>query len=194
MPTKAQLIAENALLRAQLAELKGQVMVDPLTELYTRRFLDDRIRATQNDAKRNGHLDVFVLFVDVDHFKQVNDTHGHDSGDRVLFAVASAVKSVLRANDIAARYGGEEIVILGRGDGLKVAERIRVAVENEVVENEPAEPIGVTVSIGVAIYNPSLTNDSIPATIVRADEAMYRAKNAGRNRVSIAPSLTTPSR
>ena len=184
MPTKAQLIAENALLRARVAELEGQVMVDPLTELYTRRFLDDRIRATQSDAKRNGHLDVFVLFVDVDHFKQVNDTHGHDVGDRVLFAVASAIKSVLRVNDIASRYGGEEIVVLGRGDGPKVAERVRLA-----VENEPANPASVTVSIGVATYTPKVANDSISSSIARADTAMYRAKADGRNRVHVAPTL-----
>ena len=181
MPTKAELLSENNALKAENATLREQVMVDPLTGLYSRRYLEERLRATQNEAQRQKHTDVFVVFVDVDHFKMLNDRHGHKMGDIVLAGIAERIKKAVRATDIAARYGGEEIVILGRGEGQVVAERGRAAVAEEAIAG-----VAVTVSVGLSYFNPNAMSDTMTATISRADAAMYSAKRIGRNRVAVA--------
>lgn len=175
--TVAQLEAKIAQLERQVKRLKAQTITDTLTSLYSRRFFDDRVKAVQSEARRKKHMDVFVLFVDVDHFKRVNDRYGHRTGDRVLAGIARRIQNAVRQNDIAARYGGEEIIVLGRGDAAVVAERIRKSVAETAIVD-----VAVTVSIGFAYFRSDDANP-LNVTIARADEAVYQAKKSGRNQV-----------
>ncbi|MDQ3035913.1 MAG: GGDEF domain-containing protein [Actinomycetota bacterium] len=158
---------------------------DRLTGAYNRHYLDERLQSEWSFAKRHGSL-LAVLFVDADHFKKVNDTHGHAGGDAVLRALSATLLASVRGEDVVARYGGEEFVILLRGvplEGVSVAaERIRNDVASCVIEHD-GKTIPVTVSIGVALHEPSAPAESIDALVARADAALYRAKETGRNRV-----------
>lgn len=158
---------------------------DRLTGAYNRHFLDERLQAEWAFAKRHG-TQLGVLFVDADHFKKVNDTHGHAGGDAVLKALSAVLRSAVRTEDVVARYGGEEFVILVRGVGKEgvavAAERIRKSVEGEVIEHE-GKTIPVTVSIGIAVHETGAEAESIETLLARADAALYDAKKSGRNRV-----------
>ena len=163
--------------------LEHQAMLDPLTGLPNRRSLERNSTAIIDHAKRRDEF-VAALVIDIDHFKRMNDRFGHDVGDEVLKKVAATVLSNLRAGDAAARYGGEEIVVLLPRTGLsvasRVAERIREAIGGEsfLVNGETC---GVTVSIGVAEHRGEGLN--FKALFKAADEALYRAKDGGRDRV-----------
>jgi diguanylate cyclase (GGDEF)-like protein len=127
--------------------------------------------------------------LDVDHFKNFNDTHGHPAGDEVLKALADIIKSRLRDVDISARYGGEEFAVLlpetDRKAGTLVAEDICAQVESHSFEGGDSQPLGkVTISIGVAEFPADCTD--APSLLKEADEALYRAKSEGRNRVVCA--------
>jgi diguanylate cyclase (GGDEF)-like protein len=126
-----------------------------------------------------------VMLVDVDHFKQVNDVYGHEAGDEVLRSVANTMAGALRETDRVGRWGGEEFVVIvsrtGGEDAANLAERLRGLVENLEV---PGIPRPVTASFGVACWQPG---DRRKAVVARADEAMYRAKEKGRNRVEGGP-------
>jgi diguanylate cyclase (GGDEF)-like protein len=127
-----------------------------------------------------------VLELDIDHFKDVNDTHGHPVGDAVLGQLAAVLRDTLRRADLAARVGGEEFaVVLSRGgDGPEsVGEKLRAAVERATF-GEPGKPLKITVSVGCAEAKPS---ESPAELFKRADLALYEAKNSGRNRVVSAP-------
>ncbi len=157
---------------------------DRLTGAHNRHFLEERAAAEWSYAKRQS-TSVSVLFVDADHFKKVNDTHGHAAGDAVLKALAASLMGSARAEDVVARYGGEEFVLLMRGGAAAVlpfAERIRSAVQALVIEHEGIT-IPVTVSIGVATHDVGSEAETMEALIARADAALYKAKQAGRNRV-----------
>ena len=150
---------------------------DALTGLVNRTGLD-RLRA-QRDAQHRLATQPYVLVVlDIDHFKQVNDRHGHLFGDRALCAVADAISRSVRSTDVAARYGGEEFLVVlpdtRLAGGAEIAERIRAQVQ------ALALPVKVTVSVGIADGGPQ---DTPEAVFERADQALYRAKKAGRNRV-----------
>ena len=129
-----------------------------------------------------------LVIIDIDHFKLVNDTHGHQHGDMVLAAVAEVIQSELRRYDIAVRYGGEEFAMVlpqtSMQDGVAVAERVRLAVLG-ITYPPPMEYLAVTISQGVASI-PSDHIDSVEALIRAADNALYRAKQNGRNRVETA--------
>jgi diguanylate cyclase (GGDEF)-like protein/PAS domain S-box-containing protein len=165
-------------------KLKDDALKDPLTGLYNRRGLDLRAAAMLRRAGAGGRLPAWIM-VDIDHFKMVNDRYGHDSGDMVLKAVASALHAAARDDDVVARLGGEEFVLLlpganGQAAGV-VAERLRQAVEAMVVD-AAGHAIGVTASIGVALQ----ARDEAPSSVLeRADSALYRAKREGRNRVVV---------
>jgi diguanylate cyclase (GGDEF)-like protein len=124
-----------------------------------------------------------ALCIDADHFKAVNDTHGHDAGDRVLVDIAARLQQAVRRYDMVARVGGEEFTVLligiGAEEGACLAERIRGA-----IADSPCGGIPVTASVGVAAWRPGDTPDAL---LKRADEALYAAKGAGRNRVVAVP-------
>jgi diguanylate cyclase (GGDEF)-like protein len=133
------------------------------------------------------NLSIAVLMADVDHFKLVNDTHGHLVGDAVLQGIAQRVGELTRAYDFAGRYGGEEFVIALPGcsleDAVKRAEEFRIAIANTPVLTISG-PLQVTCSFGVAIF---FNNTPVEELIHRADEALYYAKRSGRNRVHACP-------
>ncbi len=159
---------------------------DPLTRIYNRRYLVERLASEFAYAKRHKtHLGV-ILF-DLDHFKRVNDTHGHLAGDEVLRDVAALVQRLVRAEDVFARFGGEEFVLLVRGiehgNVARFAERVRSAVERLEVAFETVV-LRVTVSLGHASITelPDAQRDA-DGLLGLADERLYKAKSAGRNRV-----------
>jgi diguanylate cyclase len=186
--------------QAQLHELTARLehiaRTDILTGISNRRDMVERLDAEIMRTYRN-NSPCTVLLLDIDHFKRVNDTYGHDVGDAVLVAVAGALKTVIRKSDSCARWGGEEFLILcpdtDLDRGVLVAEKCRAAVETMPVPS-PARtrsgPATVTISIGVSEWLPdSATRQSPPEEpswhkMVRdADDALYAAKNTGRNRV-----------
>jgi diguanylate cyclase (GGDEF)-like protein len=174
---------------AHRERLKQLGMTDSLTGLANRRYFDERLREELMRAARYG-APVGCLFIDIDSFKVINDTYGHQTGDRALAAVAACVRQQVRLGDTVARYGGEEFAALlqgDRADALTVAERVRLAVERLALQDDQGEPIALTVSIGVA----ARTVNGTPADAVtlgraimdEADRAMYQAKRNGRNRI-----------
>ncbi len=177
----------NAALRTKHMQdlLIEYAKVDPLTGLANRRGLMERLAEEWARARRHGGK-LALIMGDVDHFKHVNDTHGHTIGDRTLEAIAGAIAKQCRLSDLPARYGGEEFAIVvtdEQGNGAAMlAERCRQAVE-AVQLDVGQDTIGPTVSFGVA----DAANADSPEMLIRhADEALYRAKNAGRNRVEIS--------
>jgi diguanylate cyclase (GGDEF)-like protein len=171
--------------------------LDPLTGLYNRRFLVEQAARVWRQARRDGTR-VAAMVLDLDHFKRLNDAHGHAAGDAVLHAVAQSLATTVRPADVLARTGGEEIVVLGLvgdpGEASRLAERLRAAVAG----CHAADGHAVTASIGVALTRPADGEDATAALwrlIDRADAAMYEAKQAGRDRVSApwAPAVRPPS-
>ncbi|MBK5969422.1 MULTISPECIES: GGDEF domain-containing protein [Thiorhodovibrio] len=164
--------------------LQHLVVIDPLTGLYNRRFGMARLHEEFQRANRSDS-DLSLLMLDIDHFKAVNDDHGHLIGDRVLVEVSQTLKRLSRQGDIVLRYGGEEFLILLPGaDGKAaraLAERICEAVADQVVETAKLR-LQVTISIGLACF-PAQDADSPDELIAAADSALYQAKQAGRNRV-----------
>ncbi|MBM4362284.1 MAG: diguanylate cyclase [Deltaproteobacteria bacterium] len=187
-----QLLTEKEKLEADLrranAELETAAASDPLTGLPNRRAFDDAIRRDFARAERSGGV-LAVVAVDVDHFKRVNDTFGHATGDAVLRQVAEVLRGALRTGDFPARIGGEEFVaILPGADaaGAKiVADRVRVALARTQMPG-PSGPFSVTASFGVAAVAGKALRAGGAAALARADQALYTAKATGRNRVVIA--------
>ena len=166
-----------------LRQISDQARRDTLTGAYNRRAFDESIRREWSQSVRQEHA-LCVLTVDIDHFKRVNDEHGHQVGDATLVRVSHAARSALRANDVWCRYGGEEFVALLPNATLEqaliVAERVRAAVEQASIAAE-AKTLQVTVSIGAAQRTPADTGWT--SLLAASDAALYRAKAAGRNRV-----------
>jgi len=171
----------NAITHGQMQQLAA---LDPLTGVYNRRFGNRRIQEELSRSVRSG-TPLSLLILDIDHFKAVNDTYGHMSGDKVLVMVAQTVLGAIREGDVLVRYGGEEFLCVLPGaskhDVAMVAERIRVMVNNAVLKNVDQE-LRVTVSVGTVSY-PSDSIADVQQFIRLADEAMYEAKRTGRNRV-----------
>ena len=155
---------------------------DPLTGIYNRRHFDERMQAEFAAARRHG-TPLSLLVIDVDHFKQINDNHGHLAGDALLKVVARALSEGLRKEDILARYGGEEFVVIARGTSLagatQFAERLRECIERASCNWQGAE-LRVTASIGLAQLGADMT---VQQLIDAADRGVYQAKNGGRNQV-----------
>ncbi|WP_420125169.1 diguanylate cyclase [Longimicrobium sp.] len=167
--------------------LRVMAMTDELTRLPNRRHLLSVAHDRLADARRT-HQPISILALDVDHFKRINDTFGHEVGDTVLREVAETCRGVLRHDDVIGRTGGEEfIVVLPRADAeraMEIAERLRAAVERMDWDHvDPA--LRVTLSVGVAERAPA--DDDFAALSRRADDSLYRAKERGRNRVDLAP-------
>ena len=172
--------------RAALTEAERRAQTDPLTGVLNRRSLVERLDAACLRARARG-LPIALLFIDLDHFKEINDTFGHAAGDACLSAVIAPIQAELRQSDVVGRYGGEEfVVILSSADitaAHPIAERIRNRVETVRIEGYGV-PIQLTCSIGVA------TSDTLGVwgehLIAQADAAVYAAKRSGRNRVQVA--------
>lgn len=160
---------------------------DHLTGLFNRRYLMDALdKEVQRSSRKGGNLSLLIL--DIDHFKNVNDTYGHLQGDAVLQKVALQLQKELRNYDIAARYGGEEFIAVLPDATLKeaafVADRIRMSIQSSKF-NGALSQLVLTVSLGVALYAPE-DGTTVDGFIKRADDALYRAKANGRNRVECA--------
>ncbi|UVL17304.1 sensor domain-containing diguanylate cyclase [Pseudomonas sp. B21-023] len=167
------------LLQERIGRLNHDAQTDPLTGLLNRRGLQQALRLLQ--AEKRGFA---VVVLDIDHFKRINDNHGHDIGDLVLQRLAGLMRGTCREGDLLCRTGGEEFLMLLPGAGLEVATAIAGHLRL-TVEHTPIEPIGgITLSLGVASWQP-LTGDEPGDTLRKADQALYRAKQKGRNRVCI---------
>ena len=172
--------------QAELGQARKQMELDPLTQLYNRAALDTQLESVAGLSFLSGST-ASLFMVDIDHFKQVNDTYGHRAGDAVLQQFANRlVSTFLRKSDFIARYGGEEMAVLMQGDGLdistRIAERLLNTIRSKPFEHEGTE-IVVTASIGLAELVPG---ESIGSWIERADRALYQAKETGRDRVCMA--------
>jgi len=169
-------------LRRQNRELAHLSRIDSLTGIFNRRYLDSRLTDLCGDATFDNQAS--VLMVDIDHFKQVNDKHGHQVGDQVIRSVAERIRSELREGDAVGRWGGEEFLVLlphtDPAEAAMLAERLRTAVADRPVNVGDGEVLHVTVSIGVA----SSAGTDPHALIGLADKALYDAKAAGRNRTA----------
>ncbi len=174
----------NARLRAREQELRHLAISDPLTGAANRRRFNEVAQAEIERARRQD-LPLALLMIDLDHFKAINDRHGHTVGDTALIATTTLINAMLRGHDLLARFGGEEFVVLLPGSPLEgaaqVAERLREAIAGHSLESADGESIRWTMSIGVAILGDE--HDSLDDLIRRADTALYRAKALGRNRI-----------
>jgi diguanylate cyclase len=172
-------------LQLNVEKIRRDISLDSLTQLGNRRYLDETLTRTVSQSRETGSA-LTLLMADIDNFKHFNDTFGHPIGDEVLRLVAGNIKSALRQNDVACRYGGEEfVVILPNVDvvrGQMVAERIREAVSSKQLKKRSTDQVigQVTISVGVVQLR---DHESEAEFIERADECMYAAKQAGRNRV-----------
>ena len=172
-------------LRTKLADVRKESMTDPLTGISNRKAFDEAVQAATTAVAREAEP-VTLLLCDIDHFKQFNDTFGHQTGDQVLRLVASCLRENTKGRDTAARYGGEEFAVVLRGTGLEAATRlanqIRTMVETKkLVKKSTGDILGaITISIGVAQFGPRETGDTV---IRRADACLYGAKHNGRNLV-----------
>jgi diguanylate cyclase (GGDEF)-like protein len=182
----------------RVALLEHQNVTDPLTGLYNRRYLDQRTSAEYASARRYHHH-LSVLMLDIDHFKQLNDTYGHQAGDLALQFLSGLILDGIREPDIAARYGGEEFTIIAPNTRLnaasELAERVRKRIESHELKlaraGEDRQTIRITVSIGVSELTPDMVSGE--QLIQCADQALYKAKHSGRNRVSrYHPDLSDP--
>ncbi|MCA1952967.1 MAG: PleD family two-component system response regulator [Hyphomicrobiales bacterium] len=174
-------------LRENLQASMELAIIDPLTRLHNRRYLHSQLQALLADNAHRGAA-LSLLVIDLDHFKAINDQHGHDAGDDVLRECADRLRKIVRNIDVIARFGGEEFVIVMPDTesfaASRVAERLRAAVESEPVRIAGGNTVRVTASIGVATGIGDRTNAK--ALFKQADEALYAAKKSGRNCVRLA--------
>ncbi|MFJ3047512.1 GGDEF domain-containing protein [Herbaspirillum chlorophenolicum] len=192
LATVAAICLENVINNERLKHIG---LTDPLTGVNNRRYIEQRMHEEVARGQRERSA-LSCLFIDIDHFKRVNDQFGHQSGDDVLREVAARIKKELRLSDALGRFGGEEFVVLlthaTRDDAARIAERIRAGIGTRGIMIEGSrDPLKITASIGSASLVPP--DRSRPAEEVKqamlkaADQALYQAKESGRNRVVLAP-------
>ena len=184
---RARLREQREALAHALAVNRELATRDELTGLPNRRAMQDLMGLEHRRSVRSGRP-MLLAQLDIDHFKRINDAHGHATGDRALQAFASVVRASVRDTDVLARWGGEEFVLLlsetRLDDARDLLERLRHAVAMmEIPHTDGA--LRMTVSIGVAVHLPG---DTVDLTLERADQALYTAKSLGRNRIAVAPS------
>jgi len=176
---------EVMLLKRDLEEVQRQSMTDSLTNLYNRKFFDQNIEHSIVKARENNEP-LCLVMADIDHFKNFNDTFGHQTGDQVLRLVAMTLRSNTKGADLACRYGGEEFALIlpntQMSDAVALSNKIRKAIQaKELLKRSTNEKLGrITSSFGVALLSPADTQTTF---IERADQALYAAKRNGRNRV-----------
>jgi diguanylate cyclase len=192
----AELLQTQQQLQAANAELEALARRDGLTGLHNRRSADERLAAEALRHHRSGN-GWAVALIDIDHFKRVNDTHGHAAGDEVLRAVAHTLAGQVRQSDLVARHGGEEFLLLMPETGAEGAQtlcdklRRAVAALQVALPEAPGRSLQVTVSIGLAAWQPVCDGPpaDTAALLAEADRALYAAKQGGRNRVVYAEAL-----
>jgi diguanylate cyclase (GGDEF)-like protein len=174
-------------LSAVKEEMVRLAHTDSLTGLHNRRFFMQRLDEEIERVRRHGGS-LSVLIFDLDHFKKVNDTHGHDMGDHVLKSVADASMDIKRITDVAARVGGEEFALLlpetNQDGAMKLAHRLRAAIEAVSTPRTDRSSVEITASVGVATVSQS--SKDVENVLRHADEALYKAKHLGRNTVCYA--------
>jgi len=181
------ILSENAALasaRRRIEELEALSLIDPLVKLGNRLYVEMNILARLNELRRYGWPFGFV-FMDVDHFKLINDKFGHETGDKMLVTVAQALQSQARPFDVIGRWGGDEFCVLvvhaGREQLRPIAERYRTVIEQSSFQ-KGSEVVRGTVSLGATLAMP---DDSVDTLYRRADQLMYQSKAAGRNRLTV---------
>ena len=181
-----------ALANQRLREImRNQAIRDSLTGLYNRRYLEETLEREVHRGNRLGTC-IGIIMMDLDHFKPYNDSYGHTAGDEVLRAAGHLIQNQVRGEDIACRYGGEEFLLIMPGASLEVVQHRAETIVREVkqlhLQNHAFHPI--TISAGVAIFpDNGATADLV---LQAADQALYRAKAAGRDRVMVAGSEVYP--
>jgi diguanylate cyclase (GGDEF)-like protein len=190
----SSLSLETALDVRRIYTLEQESITDALTGTYNRRYLDRRLDEEVLRARRYG-FPLAVLLLDIDHFKQINDEHGHPFGDGILAGLSQIVMNSVRRTDVVARYGGDEVLVIAThtplADAAELGERLRQRVEaaemGQASGTGGGVPIRVTISVGVAGYSDELSSGQ--SLIQAADQALYQAKQAGRNRTAIAQAI-----
>jgi diguanylate cyclase (GGDEF)-like protein len=171
-------------LKSYQEELKMLASIDPMTKLYNRRYFNEIAKNILEGERRNG-CELSLMILDIDKFKNINDTYGHNIGDDVIIFVSDILRNNQRESDVICRYGGEEFVILLPETSLEnavfVAEKIRKRIAKSMVRVGGEESFSVSISIGVSKID-VLNESNIEAALKRADNALYEAKNLGRNR------------
>ncbi len=175
-------------LRRLTDDLRNLAARDPLTQLLNRRGLTEALQRYFNSRKA---VPAHLLMVDVDHFKRINDTYGHQTGDAVLSHVAEVLRTTVRGGDLAGRIGGEEFVVICLDTDvlgvMHLAERLRAAIENQAIQVTGSDhPLHCTITVGVSRHFASA--HVLEDAMREADAALYRGKAAGRNRIELAPS------
>jgi diguanylate cyclase (GGDEF)-like protein/PAS domain S-box-containing protein len=178
-------LSEKTGILLQLEELRRMAHVDGLTGLASRSFLEKEIESHLEERRRYA-WDFGLLFLDIDDFKRINDTYGHDFGDQVINMVADNLKHICRPFDVFGRWGGEEFVGLVRNVDLAelavIAERVRMMTEKSFIMRDK-QKVSVTVSVGATLAN---EGDSLRSLVRRADQLMYRSKQQGKNCMTAA--------
>ncbi len=185
----AQIFSENLsknVVIQRIEELRRLALIDSLTGLANRRHAEINLHAKIDEMKRY-NWPLGVIFLDIDHFKRINDEHGHEIGDRVLKMVAKTLSGNIRSFDVAARWGGEEFIVIVENIAKKqlgvIAEKLRFLVERSGVPTDSGA-INATISVGAVIAK---AEDDVDSLVKKADRLMYQSKSAGRNRVSMEP-------
>ncbi|WP_319524465.1 diguanylate cyclase [uncultured Desulfosarcina sp.] len=181
-----QATSEIDRLKARITRYRKEARLDPLTGIANRRGFEKRLIQTIDDANTNGFT-LCAIMADIDHFKRVNDTHGHTVGDNVIRMVAATIKDTIKGKDLAARIGGEEFAILLPDTPIEgatiLAEKMRLTFEQlDLKKKNTGERLGkITLSFGVTSYK---TGESADSFMNRADQALYQSKKTGRNKVT----------
>ncbi len=171
--------------RRQVDELRQSVFTDPLTDIGNRRYLEEGIHAAKGAADRGTSI-AGLIFIDIDNFKQINDTYGHEVGDQILLMVVRTLKYNLRSTDLLGRWGGDEFIAIIH-DAQKIstlqdiAKKLRVMVEKSRLDLESTR-LSITVSIGATLLQ---KDETVEDFFRRADQLMYKSKQTGRNQITV---------
>lgn len=184
---KYQLHLED-IVEERTGALVKMASVDSLTGIYNRRKFSEILEYEAQRSKRY-HQPLALLMIDIDHFKHVNDTYGHQAGDEALIRIADIFKTWLRKSDVYARWGGEEFIVLLTQTNLSEARLVAEKLRQHIAEITVKDKLPVTASFGVSLFD---ENEDTLLLVKRADDALYQSKNDGRNRVSVLESTDKP--